>query len=139
MQSKIDFDRLLILSKRRCKMAPRKATKKMDVNWRSDPRLSELDKLRLDCAVDGSLRRRFIRNPKSVMAERGIQVPEEAKIKVTQETVDTHIVTLPPFVGGDLSDERLLRAARPTGCTYCTLCTLTSIICAGSLVSLTSL
>ena len=110
-------------------------------NPRIVPTLSNLDVLRLECAVNEALRDRFLKDPEAVLAERGIPVPEGVKIKVAEESPDTHVVTLPPFVGGDLSDEALLKAASGggQGCTYCTLCTLTSVICFGSLVSLMSL
>jgi len=103
-----------------------------------DPRMTPLDRLRLECAVNPTLRSRFLEDPKAVMLERGIHVPADVKIAVTEETLDTHVVALPPFVGGELTDKNLIAITAQRDCRYCTLCTLTSIICAGSLVSLTS-
>jgi hypothetical protein len=105
------------------------------------PTLPKLNELRLECAVNGSLRQRFIEDPKAVLEERGIEVPEGVTIEIAQEAIDTHIITLPPFIGNDLSDKSLLHAIGGLGtdCTWCTLCTATSLICAGSLGSLVSL
>lgn len=97
--------------------------------------LSELDKLRLESAVDESLRSRLKSDPATVLRERGIDVGN-VKVNVVEDTKDSHTITLPPFVGSDLSKESL-RGESASTTWECTTCTPTSPICAGSLASLT--
>ncbi|MGH1335362.1 MAG: hypothetical protein ACRBFS_04480 [Aureispira sp.] len=98
--------------------------------------LSELDKLRIECSVNGPLRQQVLDNPTAVFAERGIEVPSNVSLNVVEDTDSSYTFALLPFVGSDLSKEPLLKASNAS--TWeCTTCTPTSPICAGSLASLT--
>jgi hypothetical protein len=100
---------------------------------------SELEKLRIECAMDKTLRAQFIKNPKAVLRKRGVDVPDGLTLKVVEDSMDTMTITLPPFVGPDLSEDNLREAMAGGRCTWCTLCGATTPICAGTLVSLVSL
>jgi len=119
-------------------MPPNLAGGERIMEWPATLALSELDKLRLESAVDESLRQRLVQDPASVLRERGIDVPEGVQVKVVEDSLETHTIALPPFVGSNLSNASLQAqsaAANPTW--WCTTCTPTSPICAGSLASLT--
>jgi len=109
------------------------------MEWSKTIALSELDKLRLESAVDESLRNRLIQNPEAVLAERGIEVPEALSINIVEDTADSYNISLPPFVGTDLSTEAESPMGGSSGTWWCTTCTPTSPIAAGSLASLTCL
>lgn len=104
-----------------------------------DLQLSDLDKLRLECAVDQSLRVRLVQDPVAVLAERGIEVPEGVSIDVVEDTLQSHTITLPPYVGSDLSDDALPKTVGDESTWWCTTCTPTSPICMSSVASLTCL
>jgi hypothetical protein len=104
------------------------------MEWPGTISLSALDKLRIECGVDEALRRRMLDDPVGVLAERGVTVPEGVGITVVEDTMDTHTVTLPPFVGRDLSSASLASNAQSTW--ECTTCTTTTPTCVGSLASL---
>ena len=99
--------------------------------------LSELDKLRLESAVDESLRNRLLQDPASVLAERGIEVPEGVSVTAVSDSPNTHTIVLPPYVGSDLSSQSFAQGAVGASTWECTTCTPTSPICFGSLASLT--
>lgn len=105
------------------------------MEWPKTLALSELDKLRLESAVDESLRNRLKADPVSVLAERGIEVPEGVNINVVEDTDKSHTITLPAFVGSNLA-QPLARAASGATTFECTTCTPTTPICIGSLASL---
>jgi hypothetical protein len=109
----------------------------MSLNWPNTLSLSTLDKLRIESAVDQSLRDRLLKDPAAVLAENGITVPPGVKVNAVADTADTHTLTLPPFVGTDLSNKSLGSATAAASTWECTTCTPTSPICAGSLASLT--
>lgn len=98
--------------------------------------LSDLDRLRLESASDEALRKRLVDDPASVLKERGIDVPNGVQVQVVEDSVETHTITLPPFVGSDLSRDSLRAQAGSATTWECTTCTPTSPICAGSLASL---
>jgi hypothetical protein len=106
------------------------------MEWSKTIALSEFDKLRLESAVDQSLRERLIQNPEAVLAERGIEVPEGVSLNVVEDTANTHTITLPAFVGTDLSTETTSPMGGAASTWECTTCTPTSPIAAGSLASL---
>lgn len=106
------------------------------VNWPKTIAISDLDKLRIECAHDQALRNRMIADPRSVLAERGIEVPANLKVNVVADTADNYTLTLPPFVGSNLA-EGLASKSASSGTWYCTTCTTTTPICIGSLASLT--
>ena len=99
--------------------------------------LSNLDKLRIDAAVDKSIRQRLTADPKGLLKERGIDVPKGVKVAVVEDTMNTYTITLPPFVGSDLSKQGLTPNVANNTTTACTTCIATSIICMGSIASLT--
>ncbi|MEW6494089.1 MAG: hypothetical protein AB1589_16480 [Cyanobacteriota bacterium] len=107
------------------------------MEWSKTIALSELDKLRLESALDQSLRQRLVENPEAVLAERGIEVPEGVFVNIVEDTENTHTITLPAFVGADLSTENISGPMGGAASTWeCTTCTPTSPIAAGSLASL---
>ena len=65
------------------------------------------------CWKDDALRSRFIRDPKVVLAEYGMPVPDGLDVKVVENADDCVHITLPaPPAGHDaLSDAELSRAA----------------------------
>jgi hypothetical protein len=111
----------------------------MALDWPNTLALSGIDKLRLEAAVDQSLRSRLLSDPAAVLQERGIPVSAGVSVNVVEDTAETHTLTLPPFVGSDLSTSSLQATTASASTWECTTCTPTSPICAGSLASLTCL
>ncbi|MBN9283466.1 MULTISPECIES: hypothetical protein [Flavobacterium] len=106
------------------------------MNWPKTIALSELDKLKIESATNGQLRKRLLSEPEVVFKERGIDVPAGVSLNVVEDTDKSHTFALLPFVGSDLSKAPLQKASNAS--TWeCTTCTPTSPICAGSLASLT--
>ena len=65
------------------------------------------------CWKDEALKARFMADPKAVLAEHGMSVPDGMNIKVVENS-DSHVhITLPapPDGHGDLSDDELSNAA----------------------------
>jgi hypothetical protein len=106
------------------------------VDWPGTVPLSALDRLKIESAYDESLRQRFRDDPASVLAERGIDVPEGVSVSVVEDSMQSHTITLPPFVGTDLSADALESASAGASTFECTTCTPTTVICIGSLASL---
>lgn len=105
-------------------------------NWPKTMAISELDKIRIECAHDKDIRRKMLADPAGVLKERGIDVPEGLAIRVIEDTPKEYTITLPPFVGTDMGKGLEAKSsANPTW--WCTTCTTTTPICAGSLASLT--
>jgi hypothetical protein len=72
------------------------------------------------CWKDEALKARFIADPKAVLAEYGMPVPDGIDVKVVENADDCVHITLPaaPGSSGDLSDDELSNAAgghSPTG------------------------
>jgi hypothetical protein len=109
----------------------------MALDWPNTLPLSGLDKLRIEAAIDQSLRSRLISDPAGVLQEHGITVPEGVRVNVVEDSRDTHTITLPPFVGSDTSERSLKASASSSQTWECTTCTTTTPICIGSLASLT--
>ena len=65
------------------------------------------------CWKDDALKARFMRDPKSVLAEYDMPVPDGIDVKVVENADDCVHITLPaaPAGAGDLSDEDLSNAA----------------------------
>ena len=82
------------------------------------------------CWKDEALKARFMSDPKAVLAEHGIDVPDNIDVNVVENTDNTVHITMPnaPIGAADLSDEELASAAGgsyalcvpPT--TVCTTC-----------------
>ncbi|MEC8321575.1 MAG: NHLP leader peptide family RiPP precursor [Planctomycetota bacterium] len=65
------------------------------------------------CWRDEALKTRFMSDPRSVLAERGMAVPDGVEVVVVEDADDCVHITLPadPVVGTSLSDEELVAAA----------------------------
>ena len=76
-----------------------------------------LAKLFAACWKDEALKAQFMSDPKTVLAENGMPVPDGMDVKVV-ENGDSHVhITLPapPAGHGDLSDDELGQAAGGVG------------------------
>ena len=65
------------------------------------------------CWKDDALKQRFMTDPKTVMAEHGIDVPANIDVNVVENTDNTVHITMPqaPAGDGELSDEELSNVA----------------------------
>ena len=72
-----------------------------------------LAELFASCWNDDALKDRFLRDPKAVLAERGIDVPSGISVKVVENTDDLVYITIPraPDSAIELSDQDLASAA----------------------------
>ena len=72
------------------------------------------------CWKDEALKARFMADPKAVLAEYDMPVPDNLDVKVVENADDCVHITLPaPPVGhGDLSDDELSNAAGGCGETW---------------------
>jgi hypothetical protein len=70
---------------------------------------NKLAELFAACWKDEALKARFMTDPKAVMAEHGIDVPDGIDVNVVENTDNTVHITMPmaPTGAGDLSDEEL--------------------------------
>ena len=68
------------------------------------------------CWKDDALKARFMADPKAVLAERGIDMPDNIDVKVVENSDNTVHITLPVPPDGhhELSMEELSRAAGGT-------------------------
>ena len=66
------------------------------------------------CWKDDALKARFMADPKAVLAEYGIDVPDGMDVNVVENSDNTVHITMPAPPSGhqDLSDEELRNAAR---------------------------
>ena len=83
----------------------------------------QLARLFAACWKDEALKARFITDPKTVLAEHGIPVPDGLDVKVMENAEDSVHITMPapPRGHADLSDEELGKAAggNSPDYTYC--------------------
>ena len=63
------------------------------------------------CWKDEALKQRFMADPKAVLAEYGMVVPDGMAVNVVENTDTTVHITLPVKPSGDLSDDELSNAA----------------------------
>ena len=79
------------------------------------------------CWKDEALKARFMSDPKAVLAERGIDVPENIDVNVVENSDNTVHITMPkaPGESNELSDEELAGAAGAASHTYCSHLNLT--------------
>ena len=65
------------------------------------------------CWKDEALKQRFMADPKAVLAEYGMDVPDEMNVNVVENTDNTVHITMPapPSTAMNLSDEELGNAA----------------------------
>ena len=63
--------------------------------------------------MDDTVKQRFMADPKAVLAEHGMPVPDDIDVNVVENTDSTVHITMPklPSGGMDLSDEELSDAA----------------------------
>ena len=74
---------------------------------------NKLAQLFAACWKDGALKARFMSDPKTVLAEYGMPVPEGMNVKVVENSGDCVHITLPAPPAGDrnLADDELGNAA----------------------------
>ena len=74
---------------------------------------NKLAELFAACWKDEALKTRFMSDPKAVLAEYGMPVPDNLDVKVVENADDCVHITLPPppAENTDLSDDALSRAA----------------------------
>ena len=72
-----------------------------------------LAKLFAACWKDEALKARFMSDPKAVLTEHGIDVPDNIDVNVVENSDNTVHITMPKAPGGhlELSDEELASAA----------------------------
>ena len=65
------------------------------------------------CWKDEALKARFMSDPKAVLAEHGIDVPDNMNVNVVENSDNTVHITMPTAPGGstELSDEEMAGAA----------------------------
>ena len=65
------------------------------------------------CWKDEALKARFMSDPKAVLAEHGIDVPDNMNVNVVENSDNTVHITMPKAPSGamDLSDEEMASAA----------------------------
>ena len=70
------------------------------------------------CWKDEALKARFMSDPKAVLAERGIDVPDTMNVNVVENSDNTVHITMPmpPAGHASLSDDELSDAAGAGGC-----------------------
>ena len=80
---------------------------------------NQLAELFAACWKDDALKQRFMADPKAVLAERGIEMPEGMNVTVVENNDNTMYITMPtaPTGAGNLSDAELINAAGG-GCIY---------------------
>ena len=74
---------------------------------------NQLAELFAACWKDDALKARFMADPKAVLAERGIDMPDNIDVKVVENSDNTVHITMPqaPAGDGELSDEELRNVA----------------------------
>lgn len=74
---------------------------------------NSLNKLVVACWKDDALKERFMTDPKAILAEYGMDVPENLMVKIVENTSDTVHITIPqaPENHQELSDVELASAA----------------------------
>ena len=79
---------------------------------------NKLAELFAACWKDDALKARFMTDPKAVMKEFDLEVPDGIDVKVVENSDDRVHITLPPSPAGpiDLSDEDVSRVAGGGGC-----------------------
>ena len=78
---------------------------------------NQLAELFAACWKDDALKQRFMSDPKSVLAEYDMPVPDGMNVKVVENADNCVHITMPMAPGGnDLSDEELSAAAGGARC-----------------------
>jgi hypothetical protein len=72
---------------------------------------------------DPAFKKRLISDPKAVLRENGIQVPQGTGVKVMESTPQEWVMVIPPAPkSGELSDEALRGASGGTDVSLCVAC-----------------
>ena len=76
-----------------------------------------LNQLFVACWKDEALKQRFMADPKAVLKEHGLDVPDRIDVKVVENADDCVHITLPAPTAGDmeLTDDELSNAAGGAG------------------------
>ena len=84
---------------------------------------NQLTSLFAACWKDEALKARFMSDPKAVLKEHGLDVPDNLDVKVVENADDCVHITLPAQPAGhmDLSDDELSKAAGGFTSTQCHL------------------
>ena len=61
--------------------------------------------------ADEEFKARLLADPRSVLAEYGIEVPDGIELVIAEDTDTVHHLTLPASPAGELTDEELVGAA----------------------------
>jgi hypothetical protein len=61
--------------------------------------------------ADEAFKARLLADPRAVLAEYGIEVPDEVELVVSEDTDTVRHLTLPASPAGDLADEELVGSA----------------------------
>ncbi len=72
---------------------------------------NKLARLFAACWKDEALKARFMADPRTVLAEHGMPVPDGMDVKVVENADDCVHITMPAPPSGDLSDDELEKAA----------------------------
>ena len=82
---------------------------------------NKLAELFAACWKDEALKQRFMSDPKAVLAEHGMPVPDGMDVNVVENTDNTVHITMPAPPSGhmELSDEELGNAAGGSACVSC--------------------
>ena len=72
---------------------------------------NQLASLFAACWKDEALKARFMADPKAVLAEYDVPVPDGMDVKVVENADDCVHITMPAPPSGDLSDDELEQAA----------------------------
>ena len=74
---------------------------------------NQLAELFAACWKDEALKQRFMADPKAVLAEHGMPVPDDISVNVVENTENTVHITMPATPSGSmhLSDDELSNAA----------------------------
>jgi hypothetical protein len=87
-----------------------------------------LDEVRMLAALDKSFRERLVKNPVETLKEHGMEIPDNVRVRVVEDDLNSWTFTLPPFVGQDLDIAAFDDDAKGSG-NACYLCALTTPIC----------
>lgn len=72
---------------------------------------------------DEDFKRRLLSEPRVVLAEHGLEVPEGTEVRVVEDTAAVRHLTLPPSPEGELADEELVgTAVMDSYCGFCGHC-----------------
>ena len=94
---------------------------------------TQLEGLFAACWKDDAMKQRFMNDPKAVLAEYGMDIPEDIEVNIVENTDTTVYITIPtPFSAGiDLSNEELSNTAG--GRVGCGVGSGPTLLCIGTL------